>query len=239
MIKAIVTDIEGTTSSISFVKDVLFPYAADKLPDYIRQNRNNPAVQEQLRATAIAARLDGNDTEGLVKQLLQWMREDKKITPLKSLQGLVWQYGYEHGAYKAHIYADAAAQLKRWHAQGLALFVYSSGSIHAQKLFFKYSEAGDLTPLFNDYFDTTAGPKQEAASYRKIASAIGLPANELLFLSDIEGELNAAKQAGFQTAWLVREKDSPLRIDDLPATHKLVSSFSQIDLSSINVNDFC
>jgi enolase-phosphatase E1 len=127
------------------------------------------------------------------------------------------------------VYADAAVQLKHWHAQGLKLYVYSSGSIHAQKLFFTYSEAGDLTPLFSDYFDTTTGPKQEASSYQKIAGAIGLPAHELLFLSDIKGELDAAQQAGFHTAWLVREKDSPYHPDPLATAHKIVTGFEQID----------
>lgn len=234
MIKAIITDIEGTTSSISFVKEVLFPYAAKALPDFVRANRQNAEVQAQLHATARESGMAGSDTEALIAQLLQWLRDDKKITPLKALQGMIWQYGYEQGAYKAHVYPDAVAQLKQWHQQGLKLYVYSSGSIHAQKLFFKYSEAGDLTSLFSDYFDTTTGPKQETLSYQAIAKAIGLPAGEFLFLSDIEGELNAAKQAGFQTCWLVREKDSPLRIRDLPTTHKPVSSFTQI-----NVTGFC
>lgn len=229
MIKAIVTDIEGTTSSISFVKDVLFPYAAQNLPEYIRQNRTNPAVREQLLATARETGTSVDDTESLIRELLQWIHDDKKVTPLKSLQGLIWQQGYVRGAYKAHVYADAVAQLKRWHAQGLKLYVYSSGSIHAQKLFFTYSEAGDLTPLFSDYFDTTTGPKQEATSYQAIATAIGLPANEVLFLSDIEGELNAARAAGFHTAWLVREKDSPQYPDTLTTAHRIVTGFQQID----------
>lgn len=228
MIRAVVTDIEGTTSSISFVKDVLFPYAAQKLPDYVRKHAHEPAVQEQLQATASLAGLRAADTEVLLAQLLQWIRDDKKITPLKALQGMVWQYGYEQGAYKAHVYPDAVQCLRQWHAQGLPLYVYSSGSIQAQKLFFKYSEAGDLTPLFQDYFDTTTGLKQEADSYRKIAAAIGLPAQELLFLSDIEAELNAARQAGFQTGWLVREKDSPCHPDELVTPHMVVTGFDQL-----------
>lgn len=231
MIKAIVTDIEGTTSSISFVKDVLFPYAASKLPDYIRANKDKPAVREQLQAAAREAALPVEDTEALIKQLLQWLRDDKKVTALKALQGQVWQYGYEQGAYKAHVYPDAVEQLQRWSAQGLKLFVYSSGSIHAQQLFFKYSEAGDLTPLFSDYFDTTSGPKQEAASYQKIAAAIGMPATELLFLSDIEAELNAARLSGFHTTWLVRENDSSLRPEQLKTTHPVVTGFREIKLA--------
>lgn len=231
MIRAIITDIEGTTSSISFVKDVLFPYAAEKLPEYVRQHRQDPAVQEQLRATAGLSGVDVDDTEALIGQLLLWLREDKKITPLKALQGLIWQYGYEQGAYRAHIYPDAVQQLKLWHGQGVPLYVYSSGSIHAQKLFFQYSEAGDLRSLFTDYFDTTSGPKQESYSYREITRAIGIPASEQLFLSDIEGELNAAQQAGLQTCWLVREKDSPRWGSDLStSSHRAVNSFQRINL---------
>jgi enolase-phosphatase E1 len=230
MIKAIITDIEGTTSSISFVKDVLFPYAAAKLPDYVRANRTQPAVQEQLRATAKEAGLAASDIEALIAQLLQWIRDDKKITPLKALQGMIWQYGYEQGAYKAHVYPDAIARLRAWHAQGLKLFVYSSGSIFAQKLFFKYSDAGDLTPLFSNYFDTTTGPKPETSSYQKIAVAIGLPANELMFLSDIGAELDAAREAGFKTVWLVREKDSPHHPNELITPHQVVTGFDQIKL---------
>jgi len=230
MIKAIITDIEGTTSSISFVKDVLFPYAAKALPDFVRANWHKPEVQEQLRATAKESGLAETDIEALISQLLQWLREDKKITPLKALQGLIWQYGYEQGAYRAHVYPDAVQQLKRWHAQGLKLFVYSSGSIHAQRLFFKYSEAGDLTSLFSNYFDTTIGPKHETASYQKIAAAIGLSASELMFLSDIGAELDAARAAGLKTVWLVREKDSPLCPQDLDTPHQVVTDFSQIKL---------
>lgn len=229
MIKAIITDIEGTTSSISFVKDVLFSYAAQKLPDYVRANCRVPAVQEQLRATAKESGIAEADTEALIAQLLQWMREDKKITPLKALQGMIWQHGYEQGAYKAHVYPDAVASLRAWHAQGLKLFVYSSGSIFAQKLFFKYSEAGDLTPLFSNYFDTTSGAKQEVDSYRKITASIGLPANELVFLSDIGAELDAARTAGLNTVWLVRAKDSPLCPQDLVTPHQVVNNFGQIN----------
>ena len=230
MIKAIITDIEGTTSSISFVKDVLFPYAAQKLPDYVRANRQNAEVQAQLRATAKESGKSESDTEALIVQLLQWIRDDKKITPLKALQGMVWQYGYEQGAYKAQVYPDAVVRLKQWHQQGLKLFVYSSGSIHAQKLFFKYSEAGDLTPLFSNYFDTTSGPKQEVDSYRKITAAIGLPANELVFLSDVGAELDAARTAGLHTVWLVREQDSSHNPIDLVTLHQVVTDFERIRL---------
>lgn len=231
MIKAIVTDIEGTTSSISFVKDVLFPYAAAQLPEFVRRNLHLPAVQEQLRLTATESGLAAADTEALIQQLLQWIREDKKMTSLKGLQGMIWRQGYEEGVYRAHVYPDAVRCLRQWHAQGLPLYVYSSGSIQAQKLFFKYSEAGDLTTLFRDYFDTTSGAKQEADSYRRIAAVIGVPAAELLFLSDIQGELHAAQSSGWQTCWLVRELDSPRWGENLQGgAHRVVSGFDQINM---------
>lgn len=206
-VRAIVTDIEGTTSSIAFVKDVLFPYAAKVIPGYVRKHRNNAEVAAILDATAAESGAPRDDLETLIKQLLTWIAEDRKITPLKALQGLVWRAGYEEGAYRAHIYADAAEKLKEWHAQGLPLYVYSSGSVAAQKLFFAHSEAGDLTPLFSGYFDTTTGPKRERASYDTIAKAIGLPPEDILFLSDIDAELDAAAEAGFQTCWLQRPED--------------------------------
>ncbi|MDF1691842.1 MAG: acireductone synthase [Zhongshania sp.] len=207
MIKAIVTDIEGTTSSIHFVHDVLFPYAAKHLPAFIRGNRSIPAVDNALQEVARISTLAPDDTDALITQLLQWIASDQKVTPLKTLQGLVWEQGYRNGDYKAHIYHDALAALQKWHQQGLALYVYSSGSIYAQKLFFGFSEGGDLTTLFQGYFDTVTGPKREADSYQKIQQALGWPAEEILFLSDIVEELDAAAEVGMHTAWLQREGD--------------------------------
>jgi enolase-phosphatase E1 len=234
MIKAILTDIEGTTSSISFVKDVLFPYAAKALPDYIRQHADEPAVAEQLKAVAEEAGLALEDREGQIAALLQWIAEDKKLTPLKALQGLVWQAGYQNGDYQAHVYADAVTALQAWKAQGLSLCVYSSGSIKAQKLFFGYSEAGDLRPLFSDYFDTTSGSKQEPDAYVGISEAMGFAAHEILFLSDIIEELDAAKQAGMQTCLLVREADTRYQKDglqvELHIEHPFVCGFDEIEL---------
>jgi enolase-phosphatase E1 len=153
MIKAIVTDIEGTTSSLSFVKDVLFPYARLHLPDFVRQYSESATVKPLLDAARTIAGVE-LDLEQLISQFLQWIDQDQKITPLKSLQGLIWQDGYKQGAFKGHIYEDAAQQLKTWKQQGYALYVYSSGSVHAQKLLFSHTEYGDLTPLFSGYFDT-------------------------------------------------------------------------------------
>jgi enolase-phosphatase E1 len=228
MIQAIVTDIEGTTSSLSFVKDVLFPYAAERLPDYVRRHRQEPSVQELLAQVAVDSGIAATDTEALIRCLLQWIQEDKKATPLKTLQGMIWQQGYEQGDYQAHVYEDAVNCLKKWHRAGLSLYVYSSGSIKAQQLFFTHSEAGDLSKLFTAYFDTTTGPKQEVQSYRKIADTVGKPPEQILFLSDIAGELDAAREAGFDTCWLIRSADSFLNPDEVVSPHQVVTSFDQI-----------
>jgi len=224
MIKAIVTDIEGTTSSLSFVKDVLFPYARLHLPDFVRQYSESATVKPLLDAARTIAGVE-LDLEQLISQFLQWIDQDQKITPLKSLQGLIWQDGYKQGAFKGHIYEDAAQQLKTWKQQGYALYVYSSGSVHAQKLLFSHTEYGDLTPLFSGYFDTHIGAKQEIAAYQAIATQIQLPADEILFLSDIKAELDAAREAGLNTYWLVREQKI---VTD--AEHRQVNDFNAITL---------
>ncbi|VEF10127.1 2,3-diketo-5-methylthio-1-phosphopentane phosphatase [Pseudomonas fluorescens] len=204
-IKVILTDIEGTTSAVSFVFDVLFPYAAKHLPDFVRTNAARADVAEQLDAVRYESNEPHADVDRVVNILLSWIAEDRKATPLKALQGMVWAQGYEAGQLKGHVYPDAVEALRRWHASGYQQFVYSSGSIQAQKLIFGCSEAGDLTPLFNGYFDTTSGPKREAQSYRTIQQAIGVEAEDILFLSDIVEELDAAQSAGLKTCGLARE----------------------------------
>lgn len=218
MPKAIVTDIEGTTSSIAFVKDVLFPYAAKKLPDWLRQQRLDPAVQQQVASVAEAIGKPASDLDAVTAQLLSWIEQDVKATPLKALQGMLWESGYESGDYRAHVYADAHELLQQWHAAGIPLYVYSSGSVHAQELFFRYSDYGDVRALFSGYFDTTTGPKTDSASYRKIASDIGLPAPDILFLSDAEPEIAAASSAGMQTVLITRREDSDLDSDAVSYT---------------------
>ncbi|WP_222833351.1 acireductone synthase [Pseudomonas sp. SC3(2021)] len=204
-IKAILTDIEGTTSAVSFVFDVLFPYAARHLPDFVRQNAGRADVAEQITAVRRYSTEPQADVERVIEILLSWIAEDRKATPLKALQGMVWAQGYQAGQLKGHVYPDAVEALQRWHAAGYQLFVYSSGSVQAQKLIFGCSEAGDLTPLFSGYFDTTSGPKREAQSYTNIQQAIGVEPGEILFLSDIVQELDAAQAAGLQTCGLARE----------------------------------
>lgn len=204
MIKAIVTDIEGTTSSIDFVHQTLFPYAKARLRAFLRDNAGDDAVQHLLAdVEQIENRELSLDEAAAV--LERWIAEDRKLTPLKSLQGMIWKTGYEAGELKGHVYADTPEYLKRWHAQGQHLYVYSSGSVEAQKLIFGYTEFGDLTPLFSGYFDTRIGGKREMQSYRRILEQIGLPGSDVLFLSDIGEELDAAHAAGMRTCQLLRD----------------------------------
>ena len=224
MIKAIVTDIEGTTSSLSFVKDILFPYARAQLAEYVHAHIQDEAIQ---LIQADSSKEVGQDLsiEQLIIQLIQWIDEDKKVTPLKSLQGLIWEAGYQKGDFKGHVYQDAVDNLQLWKSKGLSLYIYSSGSVYAQKLLFGHTEYGDLNPLFSGYFDTHIGGKRESSSYAKITEEIGLPAEQLLFLSDIKEELDAAKAVGMQTIWLTREG-----VTDLDAEHQQVLSFDAIKI---------
>ena len=203
MIKAVITDIEGTTSALSFVKDVLFPYAREHMSNFVRTHAHDHDVRILL--DEVAAIIGATNDHQVIEQLLRWMSEDKKITPLKALQGMIWEQGYQRGDFTGHVYEDAERNLKQWQTQGKRLYVFSSGSVQAQKLLFAHTEYGDLTPLFSGYFDTTVGSKKEAVSYRKIAQIIGLAPQEILFLSDIKEELDAAQQLGMQTIWLMRD----------------------------------
>ncbi len=222
MIKAIVTDIEGTTSSLSFVKDVLFPYARAHLRAFVNTHRHDPAVRRLLDDTRTIAGGDLSDDE-VIDQLLRWIDEDKKVTPLKALQGMIWEDGYRQGRFRGHVYEDAVRGLQRWREAGLNLYVFSSGSVHAQKLLFAHTDFGDLTPWFSGYFDTNTGTKREPTAYATIARDIGLPPGEILYLSDIREELDAARQAGLHTTWLVREQ--PI---DRQAAHRQVNDFDAI-----------
>lgn len=204
--KAILTDIEGTTSSISFVKDVLFPYAASNLPDYVTQHKHDQAVQVILADAATLAKINSNDTQAIVAQLLTWIQEDQKVTPLKQLQGLIWEAGYKNADFQAHMYADATEKLRSWHAQGVPLYVYSSGSVYAQKLFFGHTINGDLLPLFSGHFDTTIGGKKSVESYVLIANELDLAPSDIVFLTDIVEEYQAAKEAGLGVYLLDRAK---------------------------------
>lgn len=219
---AVLLDIEGTVTRIAFVHDVLFPYARARLPALLRDRAADPAVATQLAAVAALA-----PGQAPLAALLGWMDADAKVTPLKALQGLIWADGYACGELRGELYPDVASSLRRWSAAGMRLYVYSSGSVGAQRLIFGHSTDGDLTPLFAGFFDTQVGSKREAASYDAIARGIALPPGEVLFLSDLAPELDAAAAAGLRTCQVLRPEDgtrpTPVHpgATDLPAVAQL------------------
>ncbi|EDP76400.1 acireductone synthase [Hydrogenivirga sp. 128-5-R1-1] len=221
MIKAILTDIEGTTSSISFVKDVLFPYSKRKLREFVQKHSEDPQVQRILREVR---EIEPGDP---VETLLRWIDEDRKVTPLKELQGLIWEEGYKSGELKGHIYEDAYRRLKEWYEKGIPIYVYSSGSVKAQRLLFGHTQYGDLNYLFSGHFDTKIGNKKESESYRKIAEEIGLEPEEILFLSDSPEEIKASAEAGMKVIRFAREGENEF-IEDFP--YPQVRSFEEVTL---------
>jgi enolase-phosphatase E1 len=223
-LKVILTDIEGTTTDISFVHDVLFPYSAKHLPSWVRNHLELPKAQNILQQVREITGKSNLDVEDCISQLMSWQAEDRKITPLKSLQGLIWQEGYDKGELKAHVYPDAVEYLQKWYDAGLTLAIYSSGSIAAQKLLFANTLVGDLTPLFSAYFDTTTGSKKETQSYVAIANELSVLPQEILFLSDSLKELVAANQANFNVCGLNR---GTVDLDD---KFTYVNQFPQIPL---------
>ena len=227
-IRAILTDIEGTTSRISFVKDVLFPYARPALPGFVAARGKDPAVRKWL--DAVATENGGMCDDRMVVEVLQgWIDEDRKHTALKALQGMIWADGYQSADFTAHLYPDAGDALRGWHAAGLPLHVYSSGSVPAQRLFFGHSDAGDLTGLFSGWYDTEVGGKRDADSYRRIAGLMGREPAEVLFLSDVVEELDAARDAGMATVLVDRRDDYPApRTGDATHGHARVESFADV-----------
>ncbi|MFL6591168.1 MAG: acireductone synthase [Luteimonas sp.] len=233
MAGTILTDIEGTTSSIAFVKDVLFPYARREFPRFVREHGRDPEVRRWLDAVATEAGGICND-DVVVETLQGWIDQDRKHTALKALQGLVWRDGYARGDFHGHVYPDAAAALRAWHERGVRLAVFSSGSVAAQKLLFGHSDAGDLASLFSAFFDTQVGDKRDPESYRRIALALGQAPAEVLFLSDIVEELDAAREAGMRTLLLDRRDDYPQPRRDAAAGHPRVESFAEVDPGSLS-----
>lgn len=197
-IKYVLLDVEGTTSDISFVREVLFPYSAKELRNFISSNKNNASVKEILNG------LQANNAEEAIQMLLTWIKEDNKHPALKALQGMIWKQGFQNKEFKSPVYPDVIPALQHWKELGLGLGIYSSGSVQAQKLFFTYTEQGDLTPYFDHHFDLEMGGKKEAPSYAKISHRLNLPPNSILFLSDIPEEIMAAQTAGLQTIHVLR-----------------------------------
>ncbi|WP_133000936.1 acireductone synthase [Luteimonas arsenica] len=228
MTTTILTDIEGTAGSISFVREVLFPYARRELPRFVRERGQEPEVRRWLDQVATEHGAMCEDAM-IVETLQGWIDEDRKHTALKALQGMIWADGYGRADFTAHVYPDAVEGLRRWHAAGHPLAVYSSGSVPAQKMFFGHSDAGDLLPLFEAFFDTQVGGKREAASYARIAGELGREPGSILFLSDVVAELDAAREAGLRTVLVDRLEDYPQpRGDEESNGHPRVESFDAI-----------
>lgn len=226
MIQYILTDIEGTTTPITFVHDVLFPYSAKHLASYVQEHAQDPVVRKCMTETMATAQKEGRQVQTdpeAIDQLLAWIQEDRKHSALKTLQGLIWRAGYVNGAYQSQIYSDVKPQLAAWRARGFTLGVYSSGSVEAQKLLFGHTPEGDLTPSFTHYFDTAVGGKREPASYQHILALLGLPGESVLFLSDVAEELVAARGAGMATVQLVRPGTTPA------PTERHAQDFKEVD----------
>jgi enolase-phosphatase E1 len=228
-IKAILVDIEGTTSSINFVHEVLFPYAKSGLSNFIKNNIEKTEVTKVISEAFGIEGLKVTDLESSIEKSVElferWIAEDKKIKPLKDLQGMIWESGYRNKDFFGHVYEDAYQTLLKWYKNGLKIFIYSSGSINAQKLLFGHSSYGDLNYLFSGNFDTQIGSKKELESYRKITETIKLKANEIIFLSDNSDELKAARESGMNVIKLARPEDGIM--SDI--NYLSVKNFHEID----------
>ncbi len=231
-IRAILLDIEGTTTPIEFVQQVLFPYARLRLHDYLQQHADDPGVRADLallRAEHAAESPRAPDLPPWSPEAyVYWLMDrDRKSTGLKALQGRIWEAGYRAGELqgKGEVYPDVRPALARWHDAGTTIAIFSSGSVQAQRNLFANTTAGDLTPFLSGYFDTTTGPKRAAASYRQIAAALRHPVSAVLFVSDVTAELDAARAAGMRTVLCTR---GPALPDDSPTDHPRIRSFAEL-----------
>jgi enolase-phosphatase E1 len=232
--KAILLDIEGTTTPIDFVHEILFPFAAEKVEAFVSENFASLTAEiielEKEYHTDFKNQIYGRDfkansAESVANYLKFLIEVDRKSTPLKTIQGKIWQKGYEAGELKSEIFADVPKAFERWKSQGKTIAIYSSGSVLAQKLLFGFTNVGDLNPFISRYFDTAVGGKRETESYQKIAEELGFPPVEILFLSDVLEELDAAAEAGFQTIVTIREGNGILR---QPINHDALASFTNL-----------
>ena len=241
-IRGILLDIEGTTSSISFVYDMMFPYVREHLDRFLSDHWGEPELQEALAVLLSEYSTHQGDSNWLAefdntvtpedlqvahaKNINRLMDADIKAPGLKKLQGMIWESGFNSGEMVAHLYDDVEPAIKRWKEAGLDLRIYSSGSIQAQKLFFGHTIKGDLLPCLTRHYDRSYGPKCEPTSYQMIVSDYGMPANRILFVSDIVEELDAANEARMQIALSVRPGNKPF---DNPKGYPEIESFDQLD----------
>ena len=223
-IRAIVVDTAGTTTDLNFIEDVLFPYSAKALPAFLEENKDNVLVDNCIcDVQDIALEPDANLAR-VTEILLQWIEEDRKATPLKTLQGLIWKQGYANGEFKGHIFPDFIEALDGYKQQGLRVHSFSSGSVEAQKMLFSHSDAGDLTDKFNGHFDTRTGNKRFKQAYCNIVNTISLSPKQILFASDVLEELKAANEAGLNVVQMIR--DDSQRTGDF----KIITNFAELKI---------
>jgi enolase-phosphatase E1 len=232
-VRGVLLDIEGTTTPIRFVYDVLFPFARAHAGTFLNMGANNPEIQDVVEALHREHGVDaGRDPdvppwtgpEAALTYTHWLMDRDRKSTALKRLQGLIWKEGYREGTLRGEVFPDVAPALERWSRNGVDTRIFSSGSVLAQKLIFSTTPVGDLTRFLKGYFDTETGPKTEAPSYARIAKEFGLEPREIVFVSDVTRELDAAHAAGMQTALAVRPGNPP----QAQGLHRVISSFDEL-----------
>ena len=238
-VRAILLDIEGTTTPVEFVYEVLFPFARQHLQEFIEQHHPSSELHAVIAALGAEHRADidsghappvwqsdssKSELESAVRYVNWLMDQDRKSTALKSLQGKIWEAGYLSGHLRGEVYPDVLPAFARWQKQEKKIYIYSSGSILAQQLLFAHTTAGDLTSYLSGYFDTTTGAKQDPASYRSISSQTKAPAQEILFLSDVTAELDAAQVAGMKTALCVRPGSNAV----VSASHQVIHAFDVV-----------
>ena len=239
-VEALLLDIEGTTTPIDFVYKVLFPYAKEHARSFLTTHQSLPAVREDiaglleenasdLKQGNSPPTIEGSTTNAAIESVasyVSWLIDrDRKTTPLKSLQGKIWEEGYRNGELRSRVFEDVAPAFERWLAQGKKIYIYSSGSVLAQKLLFGSTEAGDLTPLISGYFDTNIGAKKESESYRRIARELNLKGSSIMFVSDVVDELDAAASVGFQTVLCVRPGNPAQKAS---SGHEIKTTFDEL-----------
>lgn len=234
-VKAILLDIEGTTTPIDFVHKTLFPYARERMPEFVRENFGK--IQDEIASLQAEHKLDREkgenpapfdplSAESIAEYLIHLIERDRKSTALKSIQGQIWRAGYESGELRGEVFDDVLPAFERWTRAGKTIAIFSSGSRLAQRLIFGFSVAGDLTRFISAYFDTTTGAKKNSESYRKIAADLNLEPGEILFVSDVLGELDAAFEAGMQTRLAIRPNNPPTNEATM---HQTINSFDELE----------
>ncbi len=230
-VSTIVVDIEGTTSKTSHVFDVLFPYARKRIAEWVQTAPRVEIAKLAAQTAELLGKAEVSDDE-LIAALEKWSDDDVKASPLKTVQGEIWQQGFSNGELTSHLFDDVVPQMNAWKSQELALYVFSSGSVTAQQSWFSHTEAGDLSALFSGYFDTVnAGNKREEQSYKAIAESISIPPNHILFLTDVVQEAQAASEAGWNVALVARDGEPQATAARAQAEFVVVSSFNEIVLA--------